>query len=136
LVWMQPTLVEGFFSVRVGEIHGFFGCSNRIHLYRWIFVTEPNSRTVWHPGDRVTIRWRRERPAFTGRIEIIMIYENEIRSSALLAHVDESAGAATVTLPADLRLGRYAVMIKSDISGRYDRGGGWPESEQFRVERR
>jgi len=134
--WVRfpETLAGGYYSFWVGQPGtSLSDCSERIQLHRQLMVTEPYAATVWHRGESVVVRWRRESAFITPLVDINLWREGMSPGTfySLAYGVPETACLRRVTIPNDIPLGTYILVITFNGSGGTRSCG--PESEPFQI---
>jgi hypothetical protein len=137
LVRIPPSFAgSGAHAIRVGTtVEGVAGWG-KCGIERLFLVTEPTARSVWHPGERVVVRWTRigagTDPAWM--FSIALINPNAVASgawpfAASFPGASPGDGELWFNLPADVSPGIYYVIV-----GGLDEFA--PASDHFRVEAR
>lgn len=112
--------------IRVGQFRSSTsGCVRMDGLQCDNIIMEPNSRSIWHPGETVIVRWNNIAPVAgsNGSVSIYMgseygVYHNRpISFQKTLACDVRNTGEARVLVPADLAPGRYTVAMQAGRTG-------------------
>lgn len=105
--------------LRAGEFRtSLFACVQLDRIHCRNIIHEPNSTSIWHPGETVVVRWSVINSS-GATTNIYMGSERNIFNhpvapcyDRLLARNIPNSGEARVTLPADLAPGKYAVSVE------------------------
>ncbi len=133
----QRVTERGPHAIRVGKYLASPAGCGALSLHNGMIVTEPNSRTIWHQGESVIVRWSAGDPEFDRYLYILLIPEEQIGRGErwgilepLASHIATARGEARVTIPSICIPGRWVIGLCGEMLLNFQYG---PASDVFRI---